>query len=172
MKQFFAIIALLGIVFTACQSNATDANTAANTSFGEKITADSAVQVADLIARLDAKQGFTDVEIEGGNSVQGFPAKLEGKVVEVCKHAGCWATMQTTDGKEVFVKVKDDAFKLPADVVGKTLVVKGNAFQNVTSVEELRHFAQDAGKTQDQIAQITQPEVEYKIVITGAQIKQ
>ena len=139
--------------------------------YGEKISTDSATPVKEIFATLDNPQNLKEVEIEGGNMVRGVPAKLEGKVSEVCKVGGCWLRMTTDDGKELFISVKDHAFKLPADIVGKNVVAKGNAYQSVTTVEELRHYAKDEGQPQEKIAEIVAPKTEYKMDAVSVAIK-
>jgi hypothetical protein len=39
-------------------------------------------------------------------------------------------------------------------------------------VEDLRHYAEDEGKTPEEIAQITEPVVELKIMASGVKILQ
>jgi hypothetical protein len=46
-------------------------------------------------------------------------------------------------------------------------VIKGKAFKEVTSVEELQHYAEDEGKSKEEIALITQPQEEIKFLADG-----
>jgi hypothetical protein len=47
-----------------------------------------------------------------------------------------------------------------------------NASHSVTcDVEMLRHFAEDAGQTQEEIDAITEPEVEWSFEATGVYIR-
>ena len=57
------------------------------------------------------------------------------------------------------VRFKDYAFFVPKDLSGKTAVLDGYAYNNITSVAQLRHYAQDAGKSEAEIEKITEPEV-------------
>ncbi len=61
------------------------------------------------------------------------------------------------DLPEMRVTFKDYAFFMPKDLAGKRVVVDGIAYISETSVEELRHYAEDAGKAPDEIAGITEP---------------
>ena len=45
--------------------------------------------------------------------------------------------------------------------------MNGKAFKEVTTVEELRHYAEDEGKSEEEIAAITEPVEEYKFVADG-----
>lgn len=48
-----------------------------------------------------------------------------------------------------------------------TIVVQGTAEKKTTSVEMLKHYAEDAGKTKEEIAAITEPKQEIIIQATG-----
>ena len=92
------------------------------------------------------------------------------KVSEVCQAKGCW--MNLTSGAdsthvEMFVQFKDYGFFMPKDLAGKEVIVEGKAYKEATSVEELRHYAEDAGKTEEEIAAITEPQMEKKFLATG-----
>ena len=42
---------------------------------------------------------------------------------------------------------------------------------DVVTVDELKHYAKDAGKSKDEIAKIKKPEVTYSFTSTGVYIK-
>lgn len=46
-------------------------------------------------------------------------------------------------------------------------MVKGKAFKETTSVDELKHYAQDEGKSQTEIDAITSPQEEMKFLADG-----
>lgn len=50
---------------------------------------------------------------------------------------------------------------------GKTVVVQGTATRKETSVEMLRHYAEDAGKSKTEIEAIKEPKVEITMQATG-----
>ena len=94
--------------------------------------------------------------------------KVEGKVEAVCKAKGCWMNIASDKGAApMFVKFKDYAFFMPKDLAGKKVIMLGNAFKEKTSVEDLRHFAQDEGKSKEDIAKITKPKEEMKFMASG-----
>ncbi len=120
--------------------------------FGEEITADGAIALSELVANMDGKD-----EIQ---------AKVSGTVEAVCKKKGCW--MNLVDGEnEVFVKFKDYGFFMPLDCEGQKLVMQGTAKVEETSVEELRHYAEDEGKSKEEIAAITEPKKELTFLADG-----
>jgi hypothetical protein len=68
---------------------------------------------------------------------------------------------------EMRVTFKDYAFFMPKDLAGKHVVVDGYAYVETTTVEELRHYAQDAGKSKEEINAITQPKREVSFEAAG-----
>lgn len=121
--------------------------------YGKSINAESAIGMSDLGAKLQADTAYA--------------GKIEGKVVEVCKKKGCFMKLERASGEPVMVKFKDYGFFMPQDIVGKTVVLEGVAKVNETSVERLKHFAEDAGKSKEEIAKITQPKKDIVIVADG-----
>ena len=95
---------------------------------------------------------------------------VKGKVKEVCKAEGCWLTLETDNGERFFVKNKDHAFLVPLALEGKSVVVEGSAEKKITSVKELKHFAEDAKKPQSEIDAITKPKEEVRMQATGIKV--
>jgi len=93
--------------------------------------------------------------------------KIKAKVLEVCSKKGCWLTFKVNDSQEAFVKMKDYGFFVPMDLIGKTVVLDGNAFTKTTSVAELKHYAEDAKKSQKEIDAITEPKSEIRFMANG-----
>jgi hypothetical protein len=73
---------------------------------------------------------------------------------------------------ETMVRFKDYGFFMPLDSKGREVVLNGKAFVQETSVEELQHYAEDAGKTKEEIAQITTPKIEYTFEADGVLMRQ
>ncbi|MCE2790741.1 MAG: DUF4920 domain-containing protein [Saprospiraceae bacterium] len=46
----------------------------------------------------------------------------------------------------------------------------GKAYRETTSVEDLKHFAEDEGKSAEEIAAITEPKTELKFMASGVMI--
>lgn len=121
--------------------------------YGKKVTAKKAIGVPELTAKL-ASEGE-------------YIGKVEGTVVEVCKKKGCFMKVARENGDPIMVKFTDYAYFMPQDIVGKKVVLAGKATLKETSVEDLQHFAQDAGKSKEEIAAITQPKKDIEIVADG-----
>ncbi|WP_420151473.1 DUF4920 domain-containing protein [Spirosoma sp.] len=124
---------------------------------GKKITDNGAIPATQLATKMGDK---TEI-----------PAKVEGTVESVCKVKGCWMNVKTGDGQTMRVTFKDYGFFVPKDIVGKTVVVEGTAETTTTPVADLRHFAKDAGKSQEEIEKITEPEKALTFVADGVIVK-
>jgi hypothetical protein len=95
---------------------------------------------------------------------------VKGKVTDVCEKKGCWLTIQTEDNSQFFVKMKDYAFFVPTALKGKNVVLEGIAERKVTSVDEQKHYAEDAKKPQAEIDAITTPKEEIRFVANGIKV--
>lgn len=120
--------------------------------FGAKTTTEDVVDINAVAAKVISTQG-TDV-------------KLKGKVVEVCKEMGCWLKMEAGNGK-MMIKMKDHAFFVPVDLVGKEVVIDGTAKMTITPVDKLKHYAEDAKKSKEEIAAIKEPKKEIVMDAKG-----
>jgi len=99
-----------------------------------------------------------------------FDGKIQGKVVEVCQAMGCWAKLKKDDGTTVMIKVKDHEFAMPMDMIGRTVVVEGKAELKETSVAMLKHYAEDGGKSKEEIEKIKEPKKELIMIIKGVKV--
>ncbi|MEN1785395.1 MAG: DUF4920 domain-containing protein, partial [Bacteroidota bacterium] len=96
--------------------------------------------------------------------------QMEGTINEVCQVKGCWMKVALEDGNEVFVRFKDYAFFVPTHSKGKKVWMKGKAFVEEQSVEDLKHYAQDSGASAQEIESITEPERTLKFEASGVRI--
>jgi len=153
MKSILLVSALSLLTFFACKSPQT--SSVAGEKFGKEITAENAVDLPSVIAKLESQ-----------DSVR---TKFTAKVESVCQTKGCWMNLvPTTQGEdEIFVKFKDYAFFMPLDIAGKNVIVEGVAFKEVTPVDELKHYAEDEGLSQEEIDKITEPKEEWKFMADG-----
>lgn len=155
LRKFF-FFALLASFFMACGSEPpadTTQQTGQPQTFGEAITADGAVSLADVAAQLQ--------------SADSLQVKVKGTVESVCQVKGCWMNLSDEQANNVFVQFKDYGFFMPKDIAGREVIMDGYAFREVTSVEDLQHFAEDEGKSKEEIAAITEPKEELKFMANG-----
>lgn len=149
MKLLFSLLLTFGV--------ATSLLAQTDNQFGKKITETGALPATQLATKLGTKEAM--------------PAKVEGVVESVCKVKGCWMTVKTGEGKTMRVTFRDYGFFVPKDITGKTVVVEGVAQTSTTSVEELRHYAEDDGKSKADIAKINKPVTDLSFVADGVIIK-
>jgi hypothetical protein len=97
--------------------------------------------------------------------------QFQSNIKSVCKKKGCWMKMEMAGDDTSFVKFKDYAFFVPLNADNSTAIVNGKAFVDIVSVEELKHYAKDGGKSAAEIAKITKPEVTYSFMADGVYIK-
>ncbi len=93
--------------------------------------------------------------------------QTEGVVKEVCQNKGCWMKVDMGNGQDMLVRFKNYSFFVPKDAAGKKVILKGKAFTYETPVAELRHYAEDAGKSKKEIARIKKPEKSVRFVANG-----
>lgn len=158
----FLIFLFLGVLTaTSCKTSSKNITSSdSKNTFGEDFKIKNVMTHDQVIAKL--KEG------------KAFEAQVEGKVESVCQVKGCWMNI-VSDKKEksdkVFVKFHEYGFFMPLDLAGKKIVMNGKAFVEETSVDELRHYAEDAGKTKEEIEKITEPKISYKFMATGVKVK-
>ncbi len=116
--------------------------------------------------KIKAK-GSQSVSILNNENVPTSPVKVEGEVESVCQAAGCWMKVKLADGKTMRVTFKDYGFFVPKDLAGQKVIFEGKPAIKTTSVDDLKHYAEDAGKSKEEIAKITEPKVELTFVADG-----
>ena len=78
-----------------------------------------------------------------------------------------------SDGTAMKVRFRDYGFFVPKHgLEGKEVVMQGRAKKEVTDVDMLRHYAEDAGKSKEEIAEITEPEMSWTFEADGVLIKE
>ena len=99
-----------------------------------------------------------------------FEGKITGKVVEVCRAEGCWLKLEKADGGSMMVKAKNHSFLVPVDLIGKSVVVDGEAEVKEVSEEMRKHYAEDAGKSKKEIDKIKGTEKQIIFQATGVKV--
>lgn len=162
MKKIF-VIAAISVTLISCNNKvATSVKSDAKVayaSFGDKITAENSISKEEMLTKYKA--------LKAGDTIQ---VKLATKINEICQNKGCWMTLDLGNDEKAFVKFKDYAFFVPMNAQKRETVVEGKAFVAETSVEQLKHYAEDEGKSAEEIAKITSPKTEYKFLANGVLI--
>jgi hypothetical protein len=162
MKHIIATILLAGLTIISCKNNTEEKKEiAAYESFGNEIIADDALPASRMA------EHYKNMTI--GDSVN---SKMVATVKEVCKSKGCWMKLDLEDGNQVMVKFKDYGFFVPKDIDGKEVIINGKAYVTEVSVDEQRHYAEDAGMSEEEIAKITEVKKTYSFEADGVLLKQ
>lgn len=167
MKGFNIVFVILSIVFsckgqsTEQKNNAEKTNQYKMISFGDKIDSENTQTTAQISERYHSMKVADTLK-----------TKFIAKVKEVCKAKGCWMTLELADGEEAMVRFKDYGFFMPSDISGKEVIVNGFAFVEETSVSDLKHFAEDGGKSKEEIEKISKPKKTYGFEADGVLLKQ
>ena len=161
MKKILAL-GVIASLFVNCEQKKEVAPEVAKVEyakFGDSISVDGALSTDEMMKKFaDLKEGDT-IEV-----------KFKSEINEVCQKKGCWMTLDLADDKEAFVKFKDYGFFVPKNAQDKEVVVNGKAFVSIESVDVLKHYAKDAGKSQAAIDSITEPKVTYSFMADGVLI--
>lgn len=107
---------------------------------------------------------------DGIGAKDSLQTQMIGEITEVCQAKGCWMKVKLDANNEVFVRFKDYGFFVPKDAAGKTVVMNGAAFFEEMSVEDQKHFAEDEGASEDEIALITTPKKTLRFEADGVLI--
>lgn len=123
--------------------------------FGEKINASDAVSFETFLEQAQTEDSLN--------------IKVQAVAREVCQVKGCWMQISGVQNAEptTMVKFKDYGFFVPKDISGQEIIIEGVASTQFTSVEELRHYAEDAGKSKEEIEKITEGVYEITFLASG-----
>ena len=171
MKKVIFILAI-GALSLGCKNEKTNAEIASETeveavnyhTYGDEISGN------EVLTQSEMAQKFQN--LKPGDTLN---VKFSSEVKEVCQKKGCW--MKLNMGEEVaMVRFKDYGFFMPKDISGQTIIVGGKAYVEEMSVEDQKHYAEDGGKTPEEIAAITEPKrtlaFEAKGVLIPEEVKQ
>ena len=146
MKKYLSIIIIFSISILKGQT----------LTFGEDISKyqiDEKIKVQEL---FDSKSKFN--------------TKFKAEVTDVCQVKGCWMKLNIGNDIEVMVNFKDYGFFVPRDIIGKNVLVNGEAYKRTISINELKHFAYDRGDSKEVTNLITKPEEIFSLTANGVEI--
>ncbi|TPE41058.1 DUF4920 domain-containing protein [Pontibacter mangrovi] len=166
MKKATLLLCLAAITFAcnqhqpATQAEATSETQSAapDSTFGASFAEENVLSATELVKA-----------VAGQDSLQ---ATVAAEIKESCQSKGCWMDVKLGDEGNMKVTFRDYGFFVPTqDLAGRQVVFTGTAKRELVSVEDLRHFAQDAGKSAEEIAAITEPREELRFVADGVILK-
>jgi hypothetical protein len=169
MNRIRVLPLLLATLLAACQpaddqQPPEEAVSVAYMSFGEMVAEEGpALAPADLTADPHAYHGQT--------------VRIEGTIRQVCQQAGCWITLDNPAGEPVRVHVPRDAagdyaWTFPMDLGPRRAIIEGTARADTLSVDEQRHYAEDAGRPEGEIEAIDQEAFTASVLARGALVEQ
>ena len=98
--------------------------------------------------------------------------KIEGEILSSCPMKGCWMKI-SVENDTVLVRFKDYGFFVPKNgIEGKSTIINGNISVDTLSVAQLQHYAEDAGKSKEEIDLITEPKITISFLADGVLIKE
>lgn len=153
MKILLCLAASLLIAGSSMAQKAAIPSAKPGVSYGAPVSNNTSLTIDQLQQKLTADTVYT--------------GKVAGEVVEVCKKKGCFMRLKRSNGEAILVRFKDYGFFMPQDIVGKTVEIEGVAKVKETSVERLKHWAEDAGKSKEEIEKINAPRTDIDIVANG-----
>ena len=96
--------------------------------------------------------------------------KLEGQILSTCPMKGCWMKM-SVERDTILVRFKDYGFFVPkSGAEGKSAIVNGKLSVDTLSVAQLRHYAEDAGKSKYEVSKIVKSEITISFLADGVVI--
>lgn len=165
MKKILSLVFLLASV-VACQSpqpisdasgtvgSESDQPAATATPYGQALsTAAEATPAAQVPQLLENKDSLY--------------LTLSGTALTSCTKKGCWMTVDLGQGESMRVTFKDYAFFVPKDLNGERVVVEGVLSKKISSADEQRHYAEDAGQSKEAVAAIQKADTVYAFEAVG-----
>lgn len=164
MKRIF-IATLTAFAAISCQ-NGNNPN---------ELSSDSGIQVEYMnfgdstFAVENAITAAALVENFNNGDADTVEAVVAGPITKVCTTKGCWMATAVNDEENLFVDY-DYEFLLPTNSKDQEMIMTGFAYWDSTSVAQLRHYAEDRGASEEEIAAITEPVGEIKFKAKGVKI--
>jgi len=121
--------------------------------YGEKITLNN---IIDFVKVKNLTENQAEVE-----------TKIEGTILSTCPKKGCWMNVRV-DQDTILVRFKDYGFFVPKlGQENNRVVMQGIAKKDTISADLLRHYAEDANKSIEEIEKITEPEYKISFLADG-----
>ena len=116
-------------------------------------------------------EDFSFIKSDSPENIK-MPIKIKGEILSTCPKKGCWMRIRAEEDT-ILVRFKDYGFFVPKQgVEGKEVIINGDLSVDTLTVPQLRHYAEDAGKTLKEINKIIDPEITLSFIATGVIIKE
>jgi len=165
------LFALIIMVLSACQYERREVSETTNNGIvfdeSEKIIGEYGARISEDNNIVPAAMIMTSLEQK-----ETMALTVEGEIREVCQMKGCWLTMDLGNGQTMRITFKDYGFFIPKNSSGYMAVIEGEVKKEWVDVETLKHYAEDEGKSQEEIDAITEPIESFNFVANGAIISE
>lgn len=153
MKKF-SIACLMLMFLVACGPQNQEEKLPLVGKYGAEISEDGAVSVEEMMASLTTSDTVN--------------VKVKGEITATCAMKGCWMNLVLPNGEEMRVTFKDYEFFVPKEgMEGNMALIEGQLTRSLTDLETLRHYAEDAGKSEEEVMAITDEKEELSFVANG-----
>jgi len=113
---------------------------------------------------------FDIPSLENVDKVKSSNFLTSGKIISSCPKKGCWVKI-ISGFEEVFVTFKDYSFFVPKKGIrDKEIVINGIVKIDTISISQLKHYAYDAGESEEFISKIKHPQITKSIIADGVAI--
>lgn len=144
MTRTLSLALSAALIITTSFSAVTAAAQDGMKSYGKSITPDGAISMTELIDTMGDKESVD--------------AKVDCVILNSCTMKGCWMDIEMPDGSPMKVRFVDYGFFVPKKgVEGKRAIMQGTLSREIFDVATLRHYAEDAGKSKEEVDKITEP---------------
>lgn len=158
--NFLLVLSSIMITFAGFSQEKSLAKNEAYFSVGEE------VETENILSAYHMQERYKN--LKPGDTLN---VTFRADVASVCKKKGCWMKVALADGREVMVKFKDYAFFVPKDIENKEVTMEGKAYVTEMSVEDRKHYAEDAGMSAAEVAAINSPALTLSFLADGVRIK-
>ena len=153
------IVLTIGLIFSCSNPNGDQTLTNTKESYYGDL-----INNSDIINISDVKNSIS----QNGK----IETKVQGEILSTCAKKGCWMKLKTEEDT-LMVRFKDYGFFVPKEgVEGCNAIIQGEAYYDTLTVELLQHYAQDAGKSEDEILSIKEPEYNFLFEANGVIIQE
>lgn len=163
MIKYTSLLFLVGATLVSCNKGKTNSDVLAKVEnyevFGDSISAQQILSSEEMFDFYN--------NLKTGDTVA---VAFESVIEEVCQRKGCWMKVDLKDSISSFVRFTDYGFFVPMNAAEQKVIMEGKAFVDVVSIDELKHYAEDAGKSAEEIALITEPKITFAFRADGVAI--
>ena len=172
MRSLMILLAVLALA-TGCKPEKSKDETTADQKETERAEGELAalefgdgVHAENVLSTKAMSETYAELQVKDT-----LLTSFEAEVTEVCQMKGCWMKLDLGDEGTAMVRFKDYGFFMPKDLAGKTVVVEGKAYLEMMSVEDQKHYAEDAGSSEEEVEAIDAPAKTFAFEASGVRIK-